>query len=194
MKKILVTMREGENNNTKTDNIDKRIIDFLEKCELDVILVPNNIYQAGNILKTNFDGVVLTGGDNIYSMGGNLCRDKIESLILKTAIKKNIPVIGICRGMQKIQDYFGISMQETPNNISNVQEILINNEIQIVNSFHDYGTFNDNDIFYTWAMGMDGVIKAIQHKELKISGIMWHPERISPPREYDLNYFMEFFK
>ena len=47
---------------------------------------------------------------------------------------------------------------------------------------------------YYLKMGMDGVIKAIQHKELKISGIMWHPERISPPREYDLNYFMEFFK
>ena len=49
-------------------------------------------------------------------MGGNLCRDKIE-LNSKNSYKKNIPVIGICRGIQKIQDYFGISIQDTKQHI-----------------------------------------------------------------------------
>jgi putative transposase len=34
--------------------------------------------------------------------------DCIEIFILEWAIEMNIPVLGVCRGMQLIQDFFGI--------------------------------------------------------------------------------------
>ena len=92
-----------------------------------------------------------------------------------------------------IQDFFGVSLEKTPNNISINQEIFINKDKHIVNSFHEFGTYKDSSEFKVWAKGYDGVIKAINHEKYKISGIMWHPERIKPFREYDIKYFKSLF-
>ena len=105
-----------------------------------------------------------------------------------------VVLIGVCRGMQKIQDYHGITLEKVSGNVETKQEIFINGRIHEVNSFHDYGTFQNNDDFVVWGNGKDKVIKAIKHKKFKISGIMWHPERISPIRQYDLDFFKGFFK
>ena len=193
MKKILVTMREGENNNYLTDTIDKRWFAFMKNCGLLPVLVPNNIAIAEKLTKDIFDGSILTGGDNIESLGGSSARDSVENIIIKYSIKNKIPAVGVCRGMQKIQDFFGVSLEKTPNNISINQEILINKDKHIVNSFHDFGTYKDSSEFKVWAKGYDGVIKAINHEKYKISGIMWHPERINPFREYDIKYFKSLF-
>ena len=128
MKKILITMREGCNNECSTDIIDKRLISFVEKCNFLPVVAPNNLFLIKELIKIKLDGVILSGGDNILSLGGSEIRDSVENEIIKHSIKNQIPVIGICRGMQKIQDFFGDTLEPTPNNVSETQEILINND------------------------------------------------------------------
>ena len=193
MKKILLTMREGENNNYLTDTIDKRWIAFMKNCSLQPILVPNNTLILEKLLKDIFDGAILTGGDNIKSLGGSDIRDSVENMIISHSIKENTPLFGVCRGMQKIQDFFGDTLEKTPGNIIENQEIFINKKKHIVNSFHDFGTYQESNEFKVWAKGHDDVVKAIDHRKYKISGIMWHPERIEPYRKYDIKYFKDFF-
>lgn len=195
MKNIFITQRESILSNENSDHLDKRWIFFMEKCEMLPILIPNNkdifdYYISG----FRCDGIILSGGGNIYSLGGNKTRDDIETLLIEYSIKKNVPLIGVCRGMQKIQDYHGIALEKVSGNVETKQEIFINGKIHEVNSFHDYGAFQNNDDFEVWGKGKDKVIKAIKHKKFKISGIMWHPERISPIRKFDLDFFREFFK
>jgi len=52
-------------------------------------------------------------------------------------------------------------------------------ESLVVNSFHNDRLDRALSCFQVIAQGTDSVIEAIEHKEEKIVGIMWHPERIS---------------
>ena len=51
----------------------------------------------------------------------------------------------------------------------------------------------DKNAFYYNLEFEDGSIEAIQHKEHKIAGIMWHPERIEPFSSSDVSFFIDFF-
>ena len=72
--------------------------------------IPQN---KNSINSLNFDGVILTGGNDLYSIKKkkeNLIRDKFELKLLKFAIKKSIPILAVCRGFQFINNFFGGSL------------------------------------------------------------------------------------
>ena len=60
-----------------------------------------------------------------------------------------------------------------------------NNESYVVNSFHNYGikalVKELSSIYYS----KDKYIECFKHKELKILGLMWHPERHLPFKNND---------
>ena len=191
MKLIGVTQKEINQDDYSYDCLDIRWLDLFDKCGLIPILIPNNILILQNMLnRIHFDGFLLTGGGLIKNLGGNERRDSIENLIIESCIEKNKPLIGVCRGMQKIQSYFKIPIYKVNNHVMQAQKITINNNNVLKNSFHDYGTKENNDEeFRIWANSSDNVVKGIDHLRYKISGIMWHPERLSPFHEDDLKYF-----
>ena len=93
------------------DCLDQRVTKIINHCGINPILIPNNLVKKKNNLKllkflNNFNskGVLLTGGDNF---GDFQNRDQTEFFLIKYAIKKNIPILGICRGMQIIAKFFG---------------------------------------------------------------------------------------
>ena len=78
---------------------------LFDELELIPIFIPNILKNIQSFLdELSLNGIVLSGGDDI---GENDDRDKTENFLLKYAIDKKIPVIGICRGMQLINNYFG---------------------------------------------------------------------------------------
>jgi putative glutamine amidotransferase len=108
-------------------------------------------------------------------------------------MEREIPLLGICRGMQVINDYFG-GNQRTTNDLKHVNKhhkiLIIENEIQKyfqkkeieVNSFHnnliDKNTVGKNlEIFAI--SEIDNTVEGFYHKKFPILGIMWHPERKS---------------
>ena len=129
---------------------------LFDELELIPIFMPNILKNIQSFLdELSLNGIVLSGGDDI---GENDDRDKTENFLLKYAIDKKIPVIGICRGMQLINNYFGGKQIIDNNNqhIGNNHEIkIINHEIsQIfnsktieVNSFHKNMINNDRVIY-----------------------------------------------
>ena len=55
------------------------------------------------------EGIILTGGNDLNVISKNslsLKRDNFEKAIIKYAIKKNIPIYGMCRGMEIITEFF----------------------------------------------------------------------------------------
>ena len=106
--------------------------------------------------------------------------------------KNNIPLLGICMGMQTMCNYnndnYNLKIEDgshksendythnvTINKNSKLYQIL-NKEIIMVNSFHNYKVSNSGD--YKTVAVCDDVIEAVEKKEdLFNIGLQWHPEK-----------------
>src|SRR3989442_2968030 len=59
----------------------------------------------------HLDGVILTGGNDLAELPGSMNiapeRDYFEHTLLNVCISQNLPVLGVCRGMQVIASFFG---------------------------------------------------------------------------------------
>lgn len=177
------------------DALDQNWIKFLLKCQLTPLPLPNNLNLVKRFINEfSFEGFLLTGGNDLVAYGGKTQqRDDVETLLIKYAISKNIPLFGVCRGMQIIQHYFGVKLKKVRGHIAKEQSIEINGKMNTVNSFHCFGSFDTTGDLTVWARSKDNLIKAVSHKKYLIQAIMWHPERISPNRKEDVNLFKSFF-
>ena len=114
MKRIAITQRveEKKSYNERRDVLDQKWVEFLLSVEIWPVLVPNNLeYVKKFIEKEDIDGVLLTGGNSLVRYGGDAPeRDEVERFILNWALEVNVPLLGVCRGMQIIQDYFGYNL------------------------------------------------------------------------------------
>ena len=198
MKKIGISLRVEtiEKYNEKRDQISQEWTVFLQKLDLMPILIPNNLSDVKEFIKIlELDGIILSGGDNI---GDFPERDETEKNILEIAINNSIPILGICRGMQIINDFFGGSVikkndKEHVNNIHRINltnEFLISEEKSIiVNSYH-------NNIIKSNTMGKnliefakhenDETVEGFTHLKYPIKGVMWHPERMQDENSINL--------
>src|SRR3989338_7293484 len=113
MKTLAVTQRvDISEENERRDSIDQRWYTFLHASGFLPLLIPNNPDIACNILKLyKPDGILLTGGNDLPHLGGNVFeRDKTEIALLEYALNKKLPLLGVCRGMELIQNYFGVKL------------------------------------------------------------------------------------
>jgi putative glutamine amidotransferase len=198
MKKIAITPRliEDESYHEIREVIDTRWGSLILVCgALPFVLVTDLTIEDFNELR--FDGVILTGGNDLYSVTPNKLsekRDNFEKQLLKYSIDKKIPVLGVCRGCQFIASFFGAKLQKVSNHVA-VRHQLTQKYAGLseVNSYHHWGIIELPNSFDVLATTSDGCIEAIKHKEYPISAVMWHPEREYPFRSEDSNIIRESF-
>lgn len=174
------------------------------------------------------DGLIMTGGidvnPNMYNenplpLQGNssLERDHYEINLLKYADEKQIPIFGICRGIQIINVYFKGSLyqdlsyskmnvikhsqQEKRENPSHKIHIEKNSFLYesleneaYVNSFHHQAIKDLAPHFKVVAKASDGIIEAIQHESRPIYAVQFHPEAMSHKYEDMQKIFNLFTK
>jgi gamma-glutamyl-gamma-aminobutyrate hydrolase PuuD len=139
------------------------------------VLLPEMLTQLLTQLKPS--GIILSGGNNV---GEHYDRDYTETILLDWAKLNQVPVLGICRGMQFIGKWSGTGLQSV------VKHVAVRHEIRgvlsaIVNSYHDYVLDAVPDGFCGLAYSHDGHLEAIQSiTEWPCEAWMWHPERDSP--------------
>jgi N5-(cytidine 5'-diphosphoramidyl)-L-glutamine hydrolase len=182
--------------NERRDALDQRWTAFLYKAGYLPLLLPNQAEVALKLMSLcQVSGLLLTGGNSLESYGGDSPeRDLTEQLLMDYAINHCLPTVGVCRGMQFLQQYFGQSLEPVTGHVSALQSVYIGNEVHQVNSYHHFATTKTNEHWSCFAKASDGVIKGIIHKHLPISAIMWHPERIEPFRSYDIEFIQKVFK
>jgi N5-(cytidine 5'-diphosphoramidyl)-L-glutamine hydrolase len=190
-KKIGITLRieHIQKYDEKRDAISHDWAKILSISNVFPILIPNNLKNTKYFLKTmNLDGIILSGGDN---KGDDLERDNTEKEIIEFAIKAKIPLLGVCRGMQVLNDFFGgsLSISNDFNHVAKHHEIeligifsqkLFNSKKIEVNSFHNNLIKKDNlgnDLQEFAVSEKDNTVEGFYHKNLPIMGVMWHPER-----------------
>lgn len=178
----------AQNYDEKRDALSQDWPIFLEKLNLNPIFIPNSLSNVRSYLTDmHIDGLILSGGDNL---GDYPERDKTEKELLDYAVQNKIPVLGVCRGMQIINDYFGGSIEQSQNSqhirknhpveITNANFLYFNSDSISVNSFH-YNLIRRNTLGKNLEpfaiMKSDDTIEGFSHVDLPIFGVMWHPER-----------------
>lgn len=170
-------------------------------------------YRDNDALK-NFDkcsGLILTGGVDIYPELYNDWenkedvgkfkpeRDGFELKLLGSAVERNLPVLGICRGCQLINVYFRGSLvydlesirkvnhRKIANGIMRLHEVKLSHGSALfdmigmkegtVTSSHHQAVDRPGEGLRVTAKAPDGVIEGIEHENKKIIGVQWHPER-----------------
>ena len=175
--------------NEKRDAISQDWIKFCNSAGLIPILIPNNLKDTKEFLKSmNVDMLIFSGGDNI---GENANRDKTEKNMIEFAIKNKIPSLGVCRGMQFFNKFFGGKIYHDMNktHVKTRHKIKITDKkiekalglkLNTVNSFHENILKSNILSKKLQSFGIDSnddTIEAFYHKEYPIIGVMWHPER-----------------
>ena len=131
------------------------------------------------------DGILMPGGYKVFSH---------DFFILDYAISNNIPVLGICLGMQIMSNYKCEYYNERIENNTNHFDIsgkvihdvkikkdsklysIINKEVIGVNSMHNFRA-TKGGIYDIVATSDDGVIEALELPNAVFNiGVQWHPE------------------
>ena len=185
-----------------------------------VIIPPETMYESkmdGNSYLTELldrlDGILFSGGGDPNPLlfgeepvrelhGINPQRDMQELLLVKLAYDRQIPMLGICRGVQIInlalggslyQDIYsqqeGVKIKHSqdqdrsfPSHTVRIEKdsvlyTLFKEEELPVNSFHHQACKDSAPCLKVVARSTDGVIEAVESNEFKsILGVQWHPE------------------
>ena len=186
--------------------------DSIEKAGGISIFLPNNPKSINQYLSV-INGLVITGGDfdihpKIY--GQNIQSSKVsikksrtdfEFKLTERALKKDIPILGICGGHQLINVIFGGTLiQHIPDaldskinheqtnprdeashfvNIKKGTKLfdIVKSEKMYVNSAHHQAVNKIGKKLIASAFSDDGIIECIESKEFSYCiGIQWHPE------------------
>ena len=198
MKHIVYTQRVDliKDYGERRDAADQNIPEFLSACgylPFPIMNIPSMVNDFCNAVSV--EGIFLTGGNDLSAYGGNaLERDNTEKFLMEYAIQNDIPLFGICRGMQFILHFFGSEMEKIRNHIK--KEHAIHGRIcrTAVNSYHGMGAQTVHAPLEILSKTDDGVVEAVQHSKYKIAGIMWHPERCNVFLEEDIFMIKNFFE
>ncbi len=196
-----------------------------------VLLTPAHSPVSLQALLKACHGLVLTGGedvdprrygeDPIEALGSVLPeRDAMETAALTMALERDLPVLGICRGCQVLNVFYGGTLyQDLPTQLpaagtheqdapwgerahgvrvepgSRLDEIVGGQDLRI-NSFHHQAIKDLGHGLEVAAVADDGVIEAVEAEDRSwVIGVQWHPERheaTAPDSDPDRRLFGAF--
>ena len=158
----------------------------------------------------HIDALILSGGGDINPLwageepsprlrGINQERDLPELLITRLAFNRQMPILGICRGIQTLAVALEGSVTQDISDMARVKHSqdadrsvathsvsiekesilysIYRQDRLMVNSFHHQAVSDPGKRFRVIAKSADGIIEAMESCEFKpILGVQWHPE------------------
>lgn len=196
------------------------------------VAIPNDPAAIGSILPI-VDGLLFMGGEdldpkyytadkpNAHNQKFSVGRDETELRLMKMALRRRLPILGICRGTQVLNVTQGGSLHqhlldgvtefEHCQTFSPTPDQPIWHDIAIepnsrlhevakkrnwtVNSDHHQGVDRVGRGLIATAHAPDGVVECIEStKHPFVMGVQWHPERIYTTNPEQLKLFKRLIK
>lgn len=164
------------------------------------------LFSGNGALSESCDGLLLAGGGDMdpayygQSPAGayppDRDRDAQELELLDSFAAAGKPVLGICRGVQVLNVYFGGTLiQDLPghNQIDGTDRLhtvtaepgcfleKLYGVCSVVNSAHHQAIDRPGDGLRILQRADDGVTEALAHTVFPMFGVQWHPERLTGP-------------
>jgi len=149
------------------------------------------------------EALILTGGNSI---GQSPVRDDSELRMLEYCSRNNLPVLGVCRGLQIIH-YFFTGVLPRPvcpevhaggsHPVQAVTELgrhILAGRTE-VNSYHRWGVFAEEvgPGLEAWALSCDGIVEGFVNRERRTIASQWHPERGPDAADAGLSLIRYFY-
>jgi putative glutamine amidotransferase len=202
MKRIGLTQRVDiiSSYGERRDALDQRWYELLLEMGMLPVPLPNveTKYVVSLVNELKLDGIVFTGGNSLCHLDRSALdrapeRDDFELALIDYAVKKEIPLFGVCRGMQIINHYFAGELVAIDGHIATQHRIVnCSEDIElpvVVNSFHSWAIARDKlgKGLIAIATDTNGNIEGFIHCSKQIAAIMWHPERLDAFDNLDIN-------
>ncbi len=220
MRRFALTLDVGQGHELM-DTVNHSYIQWCERSGIQPILIPNAFSDLSRYLADfEVEGILLTGGNDIAGLrpppqesSEAPLRDKVEQTVLEIALERDLPILGICRGMQFLNVRLGGKLthnlkESVPSCEGHVRRIhgiqIINDKVAAylgtrsydVNSFHNHGlTYEQiSPVLDAFAVSPDGVVEGVIHKTKRILGLQWHPERQGSSISHDNSLIQGFLR
>lgn len=190
-----------------------------------ILTFTDNIKDVSAIVD-KLDGFIIAGGPDVNPMiygeekldicgDVSLKRDELELQVIIEAMKKNKPILGICRGFQLMNSFLGGSLyqdivtqfesnvnhrQEKPYikpchniNVSGILKEITGKDSIMVNSCHHQGVKKLADCLEAVGYSDDSLVEAFVIKDYPFGmGVQWHPEMLYKEDEDSVLIFKAF--
>lgn len=146
------------------------------------------------------------GGDEGYpGEQGHFPRsDRTQIALVRSAVKRGIPTLGICRGMQVMAAALGGSLVQDLDDPRHANPELLDDyrfathrvkiastsqlaaalgTAPLVHSAHHQAVSDPGSELSVVAHSEDGIVEAVEHKAAPVFGVQWHPEDPDAPVE-----------
>lgn len=221
MNKIVIGITDCE----KYPNYEKWIF---EEPDVEVIRLGHQFSNLDEVAKC--DGILITGGDDVHPRfyGSNEMhypnapdefvedRDEFEIKIFSKSQENNLPVLGICRGLQLINCKLGGTLKQDLGELNKIHKRISKDDkihpVKISDSslLHEISKINQGDVNSSHhqsidqlgkdlkinCRAMDGTIEGVERADGPfLLAVQWHPERMldqeSPLSKNIKNAFLE---
>lgn len=170
------------------DSLSRDWTTYLDQLGVRPIPVLNALSNPAQYLtEMNPDALLLTNGEDV---GTDPPRDDTERQLLGAALDAKIPILGVCRGHQFINDYYGGDLIDLRDKTDDHRHAGTQHDVEInalteslparlqVNSYHNMavsvnGLAEELRPFAT----ADGLVEGSYHPDHPLVSIQWHPER-----------------
>lgn len=173
-----------------------------------VVLGPVLDEESVAAVLSRLDGLVLTGGGDInpglyghqteMALGVDPDRDRLEHQLVVSALRAEVPVLAICRGMQMLNvacggtlvqhlgdeaphfDYAGATRHSVTVGPGSLLHRVTGSSPLTVNSLHHQAVLTVGTGLEVTARSEDGVVEALELSGRDdVLGIQWHPELLT---------------